>query len=176
MQPRELDGVVVDECPSCSLRWLDDGELEVLLAARTSWSVEALGPARSPCESASWCAVCHHSTVAIRFHAVPHVHIDACVEHGHWLREWQGRELMLWGRKEAALAEAVRTRPYARRFDRLRSTTIVWLVSTALACRGLSSHSVVSLVIALSWASTWAFDLAETTVAWWSWRWRRQVR
>src|SRR5215217_5127710 len=109
MQPREIDGVVIDECPSCTLQWFDDGELAVLLAARTSWTLDALGPERSPMASSPmasspWCALCHRPTAAFRFHAAPHVHIDACIEHGQWLRDHQARELTLWGRKEAALA------------------------------------------------------------------------
>src|SRR5215217_8136292 len=100
MQPREIDGVVIDECPSCTLQWFDDGELAVLLAARTSWTIDALGPERSPMTSSQWCALCHRHTAAFRFLAAPNVHIDACIEHGHWLSDHQARELTLWGHKE----------------------------------------------------------------------------
>jgi Zn-finger nucleic acid-binding protein len=172
MQRHIIEGVEVDECTGCGLRWFDVGELATVIAARTSWSVDALGPSRSPVQSSEPCAVCRRQTTAFRFHAVPHLHVAACDEHGNWLDEWQGRELTLWGRKEARLAEAVATRPYQRRFDRLRSSTIVYLASSALALRGLSFESVLS-ILALA---LWAIDTCEVVVAWWHRRFTHRDR
>jgi Zn-finger nucleic acid-binding protein len=160
MQRHVIEGVEIDECRRCGLHWLDEGELATLVAARTSWSLEALGPSGSPVKREETCPICGRCTSTFRFNAVPHVHLAVCDRHGNWLDDWEGRELTLWGHKEARRAHLANTTPYQRRVERFLDPSIVWLVVLALGLGSLSFNTIAALLMAAAW--DWAKALWQT--------------
>ena len=162
MQRRTIEDVEIDECTACGVYWFDQGELGAVLEARTQTTLESLGPHQAPLSSRERCAVCWRSTEMFRFNHVPHVAVDVCAEHGNWLDDWQGRELLLWGRKDAAQAEAARTTPYQRRIDRLRTGRAVWIVAGmyTLKSAALSTHGALGTLVLAFWLK----DLVELIV------------
>lgn len=112
-----IDGVEVDECPSCMMRWFDEGELDRIVRIRRATCIGSLGPQESSSGPTYPCSVCGGSTAQFQFNAAPQVQLHACAEHGQWLDAWGVRNLVHWGRKEAALVEHASTGVYHRRAE-----------------------------------------------------------
>lgn len=118
MQVVTIDGVDVDECPSCAMRWFDEGELDRIVHLRRATCIGSLGPHAATPASSYPCSVCGESTAPFQFNAAPQVQLHACSRHGQWLDAWGVRNLVHWGRKEAALVEHASTGVYHRRSER----------------------------------------------------------
>lgn len=153
MVRRTIEGIEIDECTECGVYWFDQGELGAVLEARTRTTLESLGPRRAPLQSRERCPVCLRSTQMHRFNHVPQVAVDVCTDHGNWLDQWQGRELYLWGCKDAKQIEVAQTAPYRRRFDRLRTRRAVFIALSMYGLKAtvLAPHVALSIVVLAFW-------------------------